>query len=110
MTTVECAPPFGLPGDRRARSVLWNTLLQVAGYAVGLAVAVATAGLLTRYLGVAGFGIFSLLTVVFSLLDATVNGSLDLLSVRTFAVEPELDRSLFRNLLGLKVALTVALA
>lgn len=92
-----------------SRSIARNTVLQWSGHAVGLAVGLGWAALLARYLGVRGFGTYSLLAVVLALPVTVLNGSLDALAVRELAVRGR-DATLFRNVLALKIALAVAFA
>lgn len=92
-----------------SRSIARNTVLQSAGYVVGLGIAVGSAALLTRYLGVRAYGTFSLLGVVLVLPVTVLNGSLDTLAVRRLSADDE-AAAFFRNVLGLKLAATSAFA
>jgi O-antigen/teichoic acid export membrane protein len=88
-----------------ARTIARNTALQVGGHAVALAVSVSALSLVARYLGVRGYGIYSVATAAFGLAVAAVGTGLDTVAVRTFAAEG-VDRLLFRRVLGLRVAAT----
>lgn len=92
-----------------ARAIARNTSLQTGGHLLGLALTVATAALLTRYLGVSAYGTFSLLAVLLTLPVTVLNGSLDTLAVRRLSVDSDAS-AFFRNLLALKVAVAGAFA
>lgn len=92
-----------------ARAIARNTVLQSLGHAASLGVSVASAALLTRYLGVRGYGTFSLLAVLLVLPATVLNGSLDTLAVRHLSAG-ESGPAFFRNVLGLKVALAAGFA
>jgi O-antigen/teichoic acid export membrane protein len=93
----------------RSRAIARNTSLQTGGHVLGLALTVATAALLTRYLGVEAYGTFSLLAVLLTLPVTVLNGSLDTLAVRRLSVDAN-ARAFFRNLLALKLAVAGAFA
>ena len=82
--------------------------IRAAGFAAGSALSVVAAAIVTRELGEAGYGRFitviSLIAVVGSLSEAGMTN----LGVREYAIRegPERDR-LMRNLLGLRLALSV---
>lgn len=92
-----------------ARAIARNTVLQSLGHAVGLGVAVTSAALLTRYLGVRGYGTFSLLAVLLVLPATVLNGSLDTLAVRHLSADDG-GPAFFRNVLALKTALAAGFA
>lgn len=92
-----------------ARAIARNTVLQSLGHVAGLGVAVASAALLTRYLGVRGYGTFSLLAVLLVLPSTVLNGSLDTLVVRHLSAGDG-GQAFFRNVLALKIALAGAFA
>lgn len=97
------------PVTSGARSIARNTVLQSAGYAAGLGIAVASAAFLTRYLGVRAYGMFSLLGVALVLPVTVLNGSLDTLAVRQLSAGKDAT-AFFRNVLGLKLASAVGFA
>jgi O-antigen/teichoic acid export membrane protein len=83
--------------------------LRISAYAVGSLLSVLSAALLTRHLGAADFGryaaVFSLITIVTGLTDA---GTLNI-GVREHALRRGAEReAMLRQLLGLRLALTVA--
>lgn len=83
--------------------------LRIGAYAAGSLLSVLSAALLTRHLGAADFGryaaVFSLITIVTGLTDA---GTLNI-GVREHALRRGAEReAMLRQLLGLRLALTVA--
>ena len=93
-----------------SRSIARNTGLQSGAHVLGLVLSVASAAIITRYLGVRAFGTLSLITVLLTLPLTVLNGSLDTLAVRHLSVENDDDGHFFRNVLALKVAIAVAFA
>lgn len=94
----------------RSSLIARNTSLQTAGHVVGLGVAVGSAALLTRYLGVRAYGTFSLLGVLLTLPVTVLNGSLDTLTVRRLSADDRGGARFLSNVLGLKLAATGAFA
>ncbi|HEY7207564.1 MAG TPA: oligosaccharide flippase family protein [Gaiellaceae bacterium] len=92
-----------------ARTIARNTALQLGGHAVALAVSVSMLSVVARYLGVRGYGVYSVATAAFGLAVAAVGTGLDTVAVRTFAADGA-DRLLFRRVLGLRIAATAAAA
>jgi O-antigen/teichoic acid export membrane protein len=93
-----------------SRSIARNTSLQTGAHVVGLALSIGSAALVTRYLGVGGYGTFSLLAVLLTLPVTVLNGSLDTLAVRRLSVDGKVDRTFFSNVLALKLTVAVAFA
>lgn len=87
-----------------------NTLVQAGGHGFGLLVSVATTTIVARYLDVGSFGAYSLLAVVFALLAGVSSGSLESVAVRELAGREEPERGMLERLIGLRLALSVALA
>src|SRR5437868_12080303 len=85
-----------------APTIARNTALQFGGNALALAASVASLPILVRYLGVDGYGTYSVATAGFGLLVAGAGSGLDAIAVRTFAADG-VDAVLFRRLLGLRV-------
>jgi O-antigen/teichoic acid export membrane protein len=88
--------------------IIRGGVLRLASFVTVVALSVISAALLTRYLGVADFGayttVISLVTVVSMVTDAGMSS----LGTREFAVREGADRTaLMRDLLGLRVALTL---
>lgn len=87
-----------------------NTLVQAGGHGFGLLVSVATTTIVARYLDVGSFGAYSLLAVVFALLAGVSSGSLESVAVRELAGRAEPEQGMLERLIGLRLALSVALA
>ena len=90
-------------------TVIRGGVLRVAGYGAGVLLGVGSAALLLRYLPVADFGRYtaavSLVTIVAGLTDAGMTS----IGVREYTVREGEDRDrLMRNLLGMRIALTLA--
>jgi len=88
--------------------VVRGAILRVSGYAAGTVLALASAVLLTRHLGVTLFGqyttVISVVTVATTLTDLGMTG----LATREFATRVGLDReNLMRDVLGLRTAISV---
>jgi O-antigen/teichoic acid export membrane protein len=82
--------------------------IRAAGFAVGSALSIVAVAIVTRALGEAGYGryitVISLIAVVGSLSEAGMTN----LGVREFAIRDGADRDrLMRNLLGLRIALSL---
>lgn len=84
-------------------------MFQSIGHVASLGVAVASAALVTRYLGVRAYGTFSLIAVVVVVPVTVLNGSLDTLAVRHLSAG-EASPAFFRNVLALKIALATSFA
>jgi O-antigen/teichoic acid export membrane protein len=88
--------------------VIRGGVLRIVGYAAGLLLAVGAAALMTRHLGVANWGryvaVLSLVSIVGSLSEAGMSA----IGVREYVVLSGEERErVMRNLLGLRLALTV---
>lgn len=84
-------------------------MLQSIGHVASLGVAVASAALMTRYLGVRAYGTFSLIAVIVVVPVTVLNGSLDTLAVRHLSAGDS-SPTFFRNVLALKIALATSFA
>lgn len=107
---VETPRPTGDVLDTAAAGglVIRGAVLRVLGYVAGTILAVGSAVLLTRYLGVTLFGqyttVISVVTVATTLTDLGMSG----LATREYATREGADREhLMRNLLGLRIAISV---
>jgi O-antigen/teichoic acid export membrane protein len=108
-------PPEPAPAEdildtsQAGRAVIRGGVLRVTGYLGGMALSVVSAALLLRYLGARDFGRYSiglgLITIVTGLSEAgTIN-----IGIREFSVlTPGPRERMLANLLGIRVALTVA--
>lgn len=89
-----------------ARRVAWNTSSQALARGVSLALALITLIFLTRYLGVAGYGRFTTVSVYISLFVVLFDWGIGTIVVRRLAV----DRSLAADLVGKTLTLRILLA
>jgi O-antigen/teichoic acid export membrane protein len=110
----------GVPGEdsRPAADVLDTTaaggllirggVLRLAGYAGGVALAVVSASLLTRYLGVADFGHYTTVMSLAAVGAAVTDAGMSNIGTREYATQRGMERdTMMRDLLGLRVALTL---
>ncbi len=102
------APRDVLDSDAAGGLIIRGGVLRFASYATIVVLSLIPALLLTRYLGTAGFGhyttVISLVTVVALVTDVGMAN----LGTREFAVREGADRTrMMRDLLGLRVALTL---
>ena len=88
------------------RRVAWNTVSQAAARVVTLALSVLTTVLLTRHLGVSGYGVYVTVTVYVPFFALFFDAGLTTYVVRSLATEEEAG-DLFREALGLRIALAV---
>jgi O-antigen/teichoic acid export membrane protein len=91
------------------RRVAWNTVAQAAARIVTLTLSVLTTVLLTRHLGVSGYGVYVTVTVYVPFFALFFDAGLTTFVVRSLANEPR-DTDLFREALGLRIALAVPVA
>jgi O-antigen/teichoic acid export membrane protein len=93
-----------------AQRVAFNTAVQIGARAVSLVLVLAAFGLVTRYLGVEGFGAYSLVVTFVALAVSIADVGLTQIGVRELAVREEAREELVGNLLALRVAVAVAAA
>jgi O-antigen/teichoic acid export membrane protein len=93
-----------------ARRVAWNTSSQALARGVGLALALVTLVFLTRYLGVAGYGRFTTVSVYISLFVVLFDWGIGTIVVRRLAVDPSLAADLVGKTLSLRILLGFATA
>ena len=88
-----------------AQRVAWNTSYQALGRGIALALALVTLVFLTRYLGVAGYGRFTTVSVFISLFVVLFDWGIGTIVVRRLAV----DRTLAADLVGKTLTLRILL-
>ena len=91
------------------RRVAWNTLTQATARVVTLALSVLTTVLLTRHLGVSGYGVYVTVTVYLSFFAVFFDAGVTTLVVRTLSTDQS-RTDLFRDAIGLRIVLTVPIA
>jgi O-antigen/teichoic acid export membrane protein len=89
-----------------AGRVAWNTIVQSAARLITLALALLTTVLLTRHLGVAGYGIFVTVTVYVPFFALFFDAGMTTFVVRELSTGHAGD-DLFRETLGFRIALAV---
>ena len=92
-----------------ARRVAWNTIAQAAARVVTLGLAVVTTVLLTRHLGVSGYGVYVTVTVYVPFFALLFDSGVTTLVVRSLATDSA-PSEVFREALGLRLALSVPVA
>jgi len=66
---------------------MWNTAVQIAGKGVGVLISLMTTGILTRRLGLDGYGSFILITSLFVFLDSLADFGTKTIGIREVAKE-----------------------
>ena len=90
------------------RTVAWNTVVQVAGRAVGLLASMAVTALLTRHLGLAQYGQMVTAATFVGLFSILGDAGLYLAIVRRAAQEPERRSQILGAGFGLRLVLAAA--
>jgi O-antigen/teichoic acid export membrane protein len=88
------------------RRVAWNTIAQAAGRAVTLALSLVTTVLLTRHLGVSGYGVYVTVTVFVPFFALFFDAGVTTFVVRGLSTD-ETRTDLFREALGLRLSLAL---
>jgi O-antigen/teichoic acid export membrane protein len=88
--------------------IIRGGVLRIAGYVAVVGLSVISFSLLARHLGVARFGEYTTVISLVSVVAAVTDAGMSSLGTREFAVRHGADRAaLMRDLLGLRVALTL---
>lgn len=83
--------------------------LRLVGYVVGVVMALGSAPLLIRHLGVVDFGRYTLVLSLIALVQGLTDGGITAVGLREFSVlEKEKRDEMMRHLLGLRIVLTVS--
>jgi O-antigen/teichoic acid export membrane protein len=83
--------------------VIWNTAVQLAGRLIAIALWLVAFALVTRYLGVAGFGEYSLVLAFLALLVPIADLGLTLTAVRELRANPEREDEILADAFGLRL-------
>jgi O-antigen/teichoic acid export membrane protein len=89
-----------------ARRVAWNTAAQALARVGTLALSIVTTVLLTRHLGVSGYGVYVTVTVYVPFFALFFDAGVTTYVVRSLSVDPK-RTDIFREALGLRLALSV---
>jgi O-antigen/teichoic acid export membrane protein len=93
-----------------AQRIAFNTTVQIAARTVSLVLLLVAFGVVTRYLGVEGFGAYSLVLTFVALVVSIADIGLTQIGVRELAVREGAWEELIGNLLVLRVVVAVAAA
>jgi O-antigen/teichoic acid export membrane protein len=89
--------------------VIRGSALRGAGYAAGILLGAGTSVLLLRHLGVEDFGRYGVVVALVGIVSAVTDAGLTAVGSRELAILPPSQRpALMRNLVGLRIALTLA--
>lgn len=89
--------------------VIRGGVLRGAGYAAGIVLGAGTSVLLLRHLGVEDFGRYGIVIALIGIVSAVTDAGLTAVGSRELAILPPSQRpALMRNLVGLRIALTLA--
>ena len=89
--------------------VIRGGALRGAGYAAGILLGAGTSVLLLRHLGVEDFGRYGVVVALIGIVSAVTDAGLTAVGSRELAILPPSQRpALMRNLVGLRIALTLA--
>jgi O-antigen/teichoic acid export membrane protein len=89
-----------------SRRVAWNTVAQSAARVVTLALAILTTFLLTRHLGVSGYGVYVTVAAYVPFFVIFFDAGMTAYVVRSLSTD-QAGSDLFREALGLRIALTL---
>jgi O-antigen/teichoic acid export membrane protein len=93
-----------------ARRVAWNTSYQALSRGIGLGLALVTLVFLTRYLGVAGYGRFTTVTVYISIFVVLFDWGIGTIVIRRLAIDRTRAAELVGKTLTLRILLGFATA
>jgi O-antigen/teichoic acid export membrane protein len=104
----EGEPAALLDSSAAGARVLRGGVLRSGGYAATVGLAVLSAALLTRHLGVARFGQYTTIISLVTVISAVTDAGMSNVGVHGYAVREGADRDrLMRDLLGLRIALGI---
>jgi O-antigen/teichoic acid export membrane protein len=89
------------------RQIAHNTIVQVVARVITTVLSFVAIGYLSRYLGVTGYGDYTLIFAYLSLFGVVVDFGSFLLQVRETTKHPEREAEILGNILGLKLALSL---
>src|SRR3990172_481030 len=89
------------------KKVAYNTVVQVISRVIITAISLVAIAYLTRYLGVSGYGQYTLIFAYLALLGVAVDFGFFLLQVREVTRHPGRESYVLGNVMGLKIALSL---
>src|SRR5258708_2168640 len=99
-----------LPAGHLRRAVLRNTLVQLAGRSITVAMGIAVIGILTRYLGAADYGVYTLAFAYLTFFQAFSDLGLSLVGVRQIAKDEASAGAVLKAIFVIRVVLGLAAA
>ncbi len=87
------------------KKVAFNTLIQLVGKLITAATSVLVIAYLARYLGIAGYGDYATIFAYLGVFGVFVDLGLFVTTVREIAKDPDKERSILGNMLGLRIVL-----
>ncbi|MDD5606015.1 MAG: oligosaccharide flippase family protein [Patescibacteria group bacterium] len=90
-----------------SQKIAYNTIVQVIARAVTTLLSLVAVAYMLRYLGVEGYGQYTLVFAYLAILSIFVDFGFFLLQVREIAKHPEKEAEISGNVLGLKLTLSV---
>lgn len=90
--------------------VIWNTAVQLAGRLISIALWLVAFAIVTRYLGVTGFGEYSLVLAFVALLVPIADLGLTLTAVRELRANPEREDEILSDAFGLRLLVAATAA
>lgn len=111
---IERSPPPGpevtdvLDSGAAGGAAIRGSAMRASGYTAAMLLSLASLPLVTRHLGVAGFGQYVLVLSVVAIVSGLTEAGLTSIGIREYAVRKGADRAaVMRNLLGFRIALTL---
>ncbi len=100
--------PDALDGPQTAGLLVRGGVLRFAGYALTTLLSVASAAALTRHLGTGRFALYTTVISLVTIVSVVTDSGMSNVGIREYAILQGTQRDrLLRNLLGLRVALTL---
>jgi O-antigen/teichoic acid export membrane protein len=90
--------------------VIWNTAVQLAGRLISIALWLVAFAIVTRYLGVTGFGEYSLVLAFVAVLVPIADLGLTLTAVRELRANPEREDEILSDAFGLRLLVATTAA
>jgi O-antigen/teichoic acid export membrane protein len=97
-----------LDSSQAGPAAVRGSALRSGGYVAGLALSLISAPLLTRHLGRVGFGEYTIVITLVTIVAGLTEGGLNSIAVREYAARRGLERAaVMRDLIGIRLALSV---
>lgn len=85
------------------KKIAYNTVIQIGGKLLGLILSIITVGILTRYLGVAGFGAYTTIIAYLQIFSILIDFGLQMTTVQAISDPREDESSLMSNILTMRL-------